>query len=96
MSKKQPQFFFQLQSGIQLTEQQLSSYKLHHRQLKMKKIKPKNKSKRNKKQKTNYGSHIELLWAVHQQEHALNFHANLQPLTLACPSAVIMELNVLQ
>ena len=31
-------FFFQLQSGIQLTEQQLSSYKLHQRQLKMKKL----------------------------------------------------------
>ena len=30
-------FFFQLQSGIQLTEQQLSSYKLHQRQLKTKK-----------------------------------------------------------
>ena len=55
MSTKQPQFFFfflQLQSGIQLTEQQLSSYKLHQRQLKMKKIKPKNKTKRKKKQKT--------------------------------------------
>ena len=45
-------FFLQLQSGIQLTEQQLSSYKLHQRQLKMKKIKPKNKNKRKKKQKT--------------------------------------------
>ena len=43
-------FFLQLQSGIQLTEQQLSSYKLHQRQLKMKKIKPKNKTKRKKKQ----------------------------------------------
>ena len=44
MSTKQLQFFFlQLQSGIQLTEQQLSSYKLHQRQLKMKKIKPKEK-----------------------------------------------------
>ena len=55
MSTKQLQFFFfflQLQSGIQLTEQQLSSYKLHQRQLKMKKIKPKNKTKRKKKQKT--------------------------------------------
>lgn len=30
-------FFLQLQSGIQLTEQQLSSYKLHQRQLKTKK-----------------------------------------------------------
>ena len=56
MSTKQPQFFFlQLQSGIQLTEQQLSSYKLHQRQLKMKKIKPKNKTKR---KKTNYCPHI--------------------------------------
>lgn len=46
-------FFLQLQSGIQLTEQQLSSYTLHQRQLKMKKIKPKNKTKRKKqKQKT--------------------------------------------
>jgi hypothetical protein len=36
-------FFLQLQSGIHLTEQQLSSYKLHQRQLKMKKIKPKEK-----------------------------------------------------
>ena len=45
-------FFLQLQSGIQLTEQQLSSYKLHQRQLKMKKIKPKNKTKRKKNQKT--------------------------------------------
>lgn len=45
-------FFLQLQSGIQLTEQQLSSYKLHQRQLKMKKIKPKNKTKRKKKTKT--------------------------------------------
>ena len=44
-------FFLQLQSGIQLTEQQLSSYKLHQRQLKMKKIKPKNKTKRKKKNK---------------------------------------------
>lgn len=54
MSTKQLQFFFlQLQSGIQLTEQQLSSYKLHQRQLKMKKIKPKKKTKRKKKkQKT--------------------------------------------
>lgn len=52
MSTKQPQFFFlQLQSGIQLTEQQLSSYKLHQRQLKMKKIKPKKKTKRKKKKK---------------------------------------------
>ena len=42
-------FFLQLQSGIQLTEQQLSSYKLHQRQLKMKKIKPKKKTKRKKK-----------------------------------------------
>lgn len=42
---------FQLQSGIQLTEQQLSSYKLHQRQLKMKKIKPKKKTKRKKKTK---------------------------------------------
>lgn len=58
MSTKQPQFFFflQLQSGIQLTEQQLSSYKLHQRQLKMKKIKPKNKTKR--KKKPNYCPHI--------------------------------------
>lgn len=46
-------FFLQLQSGIQLTEQQLSSYKLHQRQLKMKKIKPKNKTKR-KKNKNKY------------------------------------------
>ena len=45
-------FFLQLQSGIQLTEQQLSSYKLHQRQLKMKKIKPKNKTKRKKTQTT--------------------------------------------
>ena len=45
-------FFLQLQSGIQLTEQQLSSYKLHQRQLKMKKIKPKNKTKRKKNKKT--------------------------------------------
>ena len=45
-------FFLQLQSGIQLTEQQLSSYKLHQRQLKMKKIKPKKKTKRKKNQKT--------------------------------------------
>ena len=54
MSTKSRIFFFlQLQSGIQLTEQQLSSYKLHQRQLKMKKIKPKNKTKRKKKkQKT--------------------------------------------
>ena len=44
-------FFLQLQSGIQLTEQQLSSYKLHQRQLKMKKIKPKKKTKRKKKKK---------------------------------------------
>ena len=53
MSTKQPQFFFflQLQSGIQLTEQQLSSYKLHQRQLKMKKRKPKKKKKRKKKTK---------------------------------------------
>lgn len=36
MSTKQLQFFLQLQSGIQLTEQ-LFSYKLHQRQLKMKK-----------------------------------------------------------
>ena len=48
--------FFQLQSGIQLTEQQLSSYKLHQRQLKMKKIKPKNKTKR--KKNPNYWTHI--------------------------------------
>ena len=41
-------FFLQLQSGIQLTEQQLSSYKLHQRQLKMRKIKPKNTTKRKK------------------------------------------------
>ena len=34
-------FILQLQSGIQLTEQQLSSYKLHQRQLKMKKEKQK-------------------------------------------------------
>ena len=55
MSRKQPQFFFfflQLQSGIQLTEQQLSSYKLHQRQLNIKKIKNKNKTKKKKKQKT--------------------------------------------
>ena len=56
MSTKQPQFFLQLQSGIQLTEQQLSSYKLHRRQLKMKKnkktkIKPKEKQT-NKNQTT--------------------------------------------
>lgn len=38
-------FFLQLQSGIQLTEQQLSSYKLHQRQLKMRK---KNKTKSKK------------------------------------------------
>lgn len=38
--------FLQLQSGIQLTEQQLSSYKLHQRQLKMKK---KSKNKKTKK-----------------------------------------------
>ena len=44
-------FFLQLQSGIQLTEQQLSSYKLHQRQLKMKKRKPKKKTKRKKKTK---------------------------------------------
>jgi hypothetical protein len=45
MSTKQPKFFFflQLQSGIQLTEQQLSSYKLHQRQLKMKTNKQTNK-----------------------------------------------------
>ena len=41
-------FFLQLQSGIQLTEQQLSLYKLHQTQLKIKKklntkIKPKEK-----------------------------------------------------
>lgn len=42
MSTKQLQFFIlQLQSGIHLTEQQLSSYKLHQRQLKMKKEKQK-------------------------------------------------------
>ena len=45
MSTKQLQFFLQLQSGIQLTEQQLSSYKLHQRQLKMKK-KQKQKTKK--------------------------------------------------
>jgi hypothetical protein len=45
-------FFLQLQSGIQLTEQQLSSYKLHQRQLKMRKIKPKNTTKRKKNQTT--------------------------------------------
>ena len=45
MSTKQLHFFFlKLQSGIQLTEQQLSSYKLHQRQLKMKK-KTKKKTK---------------------------------------------------
>lgn len=44
MSTKQLQFFLQLQSGIQLTEQQLSSYKLHQRQLKMKKKPKKNKT----------------------------------------------------
>ena len=50
---------FQLQSGIQLTEQQLSLYKLHQRQLKMKKIKPKNKTKRKQTNKqTNYCPHI--------------------------------------
>ena len=55
MSTKQPQFFFlQLQSGIQLTEQQLSSYKLHQRQLKMKT----KKKKRKRKQKPNYYTHI--------------------------------------
>lgn len=41
--------FLQLQSGIQLTEQQLPSYKLHQRQLKMEK--KKKKTKRKKKQK---------------------------------------------
>lgn len=55
MSTKQPHFFFlQLQSGIQLTEQQLSSYKLQ-RQLKMKKIKPKIKPK---EKNPNYCPHI--------------------------------------
>lgn len=44
--------FLQLQSGIQLTEQQLPSYKLHQRQLKMeKKKKRKPKEKKNKKNK---------------------------------------------
>lgn len=54
MSTKQLHFFFflQLQSGIQLAEQQLSSYKLHQRQLKMKKIKPKKKTKRKNRTKT--------------------------------------------
>ena len=42
-------FFLQLQSGIQLTEQQISSYKLYQRQLKMKKIKPKEKKKKKNK-----------------------------------------------
>ena len=46
------EIFFQLQSGIQLTEQQLSLYKLQQRQLKMKKknpkIKPKEKKNKNK------------------------------------------------
>ena len=51
-------FFLQLQSGIQLTEQQLSSYKLHQRQLKMKKIKPKNKTKRKTKTKTKLSPYI--------------------------------------
>lgn len=54
MSTKQLQFFLQLQSGIQLTEQQLSSYKLHQRQLKMKKT----KNKQKKKTKKNYRPHI--------------------------------------
>lgn len=47
--------FLQLQSGIQLTEQQLPSYKLHQRQLKMekkKKTKRKTKTKNKKKKET--------------------------------------------
>lgn len=45
--------FLQLQSGIQLTEQQLPSYKLHQRQLKMgEKKKPKEKNKKQKKKET--------------------------------------------
>lgn len=54
MSTKQLPFFLQLQSGIQLTEQQLPSYKLHQRQLKMEKnpkIKPKEKNPNNKREK---------------------------------------------
>lgn len=43
--------FLQLQSGIQLTEQQLPSYKLHQRQLKMGKKKTKGKKTKNKKRK---------------------------------------------
>jgi hypothetical protein len=46
-------FFPQLQSGIQLTEQQLSLYKLHQRLLKMKKIEPPPQKKRNTKQNKN-------------------------------------------
>lgn len=44
--------FLQLQSGIQLTEQQLPSYKLHQRQLKMEKKKLKEKQKQKTKKET--------------------------------------------
>jgi len=59
--------FLQLQSGIQLTEQQLPSYKLHQRQLKMEKKKRKRKpkekknktkTKKERNQKPNYCPHI--------------------------------------
>lgn len=57
--------FLQLQSGIQLTEQQLPSYKLHQRQLKMEKKKKENqkkkktkKQKKERNQKPNYCPHI--------------------------------------
>lgn len=43
--------FLQLQSGIQLTEQQLPSYKLHQRQLKMEKKKENQKKKKQKNKK---------------------------------------------
>lgn len=44
--------FLQLQSGIQLTEQQLPSYKLHQRQLKMEKKTKGKKTKTKKKKET--------------------------------------------
>lgn len=45
--------FLQLQSGIQLTEQQLPSYKLHQRQLKMEKKNQKEKKQKQKKETKN-------------------------------------------
>lgn len=44
--------FLQLQSGIQLTEQQLPSYKLHQRQLKMEKKKKQKEKKQKQKKET--------------------------------------------